>query len=133
MGDHLRNDIIEQSTKLFAKHGFEHERQEGDEFNDAGDIYVETRWKDRAPYDEEKEEGIVAARIKITIRARPTEIVVNFTSHERMFSVVYTMEHEVMVGFDREWVKRPFCPKLEEYTNRIYDEFKSQLRFAKGE
>ncbi|MCP4726499.1 MAG: hypothetical protein GY863_15750 [bacterium] len=133
MGDHLRGDIVDQSTKLFAKHGFELERQEGADINDAGDIYVETRWKDRLPFDEEKSEGIVAVRTKIVIRARRTQKVLNFTTNQVMFRVTYVMEHEFMVGLDREWVKRPFCPKQEEYCHRIYDEYRSQLRFTKGE
>ncbi|MFC1492487.1 hypothetical protein ACFL6O_00890 [candidate division KSB1 bacterium] len=133
MGDHLRNDIIEQCNNLATKHGFDIERLEGAEATDGGDIYIETRWKDRVPFEEEKAEGIVAARTKIILRARPTQKALNFTSGQRMYRVTYVMEHEFMVGLDREWIKRPFCPKLEDYCRRIYDEYKSQLRFAKGE
>ncbi len=133
MGDHLRDDIIDQSTKLFFKHGFEVERQEGVEGETSGDVFIETKWKDRLPFDEEKADGIVAARTKIIIRARITQKALNFTSNQRMFKVSYTMENEFMVGLDREWVRRPLCSRLDAYCRRVYDEYKSQLRFAKGD
>ncbi|MFC1564427.1 hypothetical protein ACFL6G_05785 [candidate division KSB1 bacterium] len=128
IGDYRRGDISFQTRKLLEKYGFEFERFEA---GSAGDIYIETRWKTRTPYDEEAANGVISARTKIIIRGRDTGRSLNFTSNETMYKAVFETENDVMLTGQREWSKQSYCEELTKYLKKLYEELESELRFTR--
>ncbi|MFC1492486.1 hypothetical protein ACFL6O_00885 [candidate division KSB1 bacterium] len=128
IGDYRRMDIMDKSKNLLGKYGFEIEREED---GTAGDIYIETRWKVRTPFDIEKTDNVMSARTKIIIRARGTQRSVNMVEGERLFKAEFDTENEVMIQGQNEWVKQPYSEELTAYLKKLHEELAGELRFTR--
>jgi len=131
IGDFRKAGIRLKSRNLIMKYGFEIEREEGVEEDDIGDIYLSTRWKTRMPYEDEKANNIISARMKVTIRGRASQRVLNMTSGERLFKVEFDTEGEVMIRGQDEWVKQSYSVELTAYFQKFYEELAAELRFTR--
>ncbi|MCP4726498.1 MAG: hypothetical protein GY863_15745 [bacterium] len=131
LGDFRKAGIRLKSRNLIVKNGFEIEREEGVEDDDIGDIYINTRWKTRTPFEDEKANNIISARTRITIRGRSSQRSLNMTSGERLFKVEFDTEGEVMIQGQNEWVKQPYSVELTAYLQKLCDELTVELRFTR--
>ncbi len=128
MGDYLPRNINEQTDKVLKKHQYLIERQE----DNGGDMYFETRWKERSPYEDEATEGVVGGRSRVIVTARPTQKVLNYTTGQRMFKTSIVIENQVKLKDSAHWEPFACSPKVMAQFKRISDDLKSELRFGAG-
>ncbi len=131
IGDYRKMHIRAKSRNLLGKYGFEIEREEGTEDDDQGDIYIESKWKERVPFESEKADNIISARTKIIIRARSTNRSLNMTSGERIYKAEFSSEDMVLIRGQEDWTKQTMSPELMEYLEKLYDELAAELRFTR--
>ncbi|RMD86461.1 MAG: hypothetical protein D6813_14900 [Calditrichaeota bacterium] len=114
------DDIQKIYTKVFTKYLYQLEREE--EFGSR--LYVETQWKDRKPFEDEKAAGVVAVRSRIILQTRPRiKSGVSYNLHQ----VQFIAENLVKYHLDENWHPAPLTKMCRDYFKKIANDFKLDL------
>lgn len=113
------NDLAEASSRVFDLHQFEIEREE-----EAPNIYKETRWRARTPFDDEQALGVTAAQVRAIMRARPRSTTSALGS---VYTVDLTVEQRVQTLTSDEWVSITVTPAARAYAERIAADLRREL------
>ena len=108
---------------LASKFQYEIERTE----QATPELYLETSWKNRYPFEDEIARGIVKARSRIILRARPHYIGPTDAA-DLLFNLDFHAENEVLFEGKDEWERVPMSKMLMQYFGRIVDDLKSEVQ-----
>jgi hypothetical protein len=114
-------DFQEKSQRLLNKYQYQIERY--DEFGPR--LYLETQWKDRRPFDDEQNSGIVEARSKIILEAKPHTRSAGTT---RLNKVQLIGENLVIFAKTQAWVSVPLTPMCKAYFKQFADDLRTEFR-----
>jgi hypothetical protein len=116
-------DLNDATTQAFNKFQFQVLRYE-----ESGDrIYVETQWKHRTPFEDEQQAGIVEARTRIIMEARPR---IRSGGGTKLHTIQLIGENSVVFAVANTWVNAPLSSMCKDYLKRIADDLKT--RFSAG-
>jgi hypothetical protein len=115
-------DTMDKTRRLLSRFQYQLIREE----RTADEFYFETGWKDRQPFADEREVGIVAARTRIIIRARPRGRV--GTGLAKLNRIRFFAENEVLFGGTGEWMRAPMSGMLTAYLKELVNDFKTEFR-----
>lgn len=122
LGTATSYDFKEKTQRLLMRYQYELVR-----FEETSDqIYYETEWKNRTPFDDELELGIVEGRTRFTINAHPRgRIGVGGADLNvvRLFG-----ENMVRYEGSDEWLRVPMSKMLRAYFNKFAEELKLEFR-----
>jgi len=110
-------DVRDKTQRLIYKHHYVVFRAE--ESQDM--IYFETEWKDRAPFQDEEEGGILEARTRFILEARP-RIRAEVAGSSDLNNVRLIFENLVLRESSPEWIYLPMTAMCKSYVRRIADD-----------
>ena len=116
-----RVDFLNKTRMVLVnRHQFMFFRNEDSE----GQQYIETDWRNRTPFDDEFESGIVQARSKIILTAYPREL----TNPSGLWVTNMEGINEVILEGGNEWVALPLSDMAKRYFDRIADDLNLEFR-----
>ena len=86
----------------------------------ARDVYIETDWKERNVFEDEKEKDIVSARTRLIFRARPR--------HAGQYTIHMFADNEVIIKGMGSWQLGSFSPMLQASLNDISKELRIEYK-----
>lgn len=118
VGTGSAQDLVSISTRVVRQHRFEIYKEEG-----APRIYIETRWLDRHPFDDEQALGVTQAQTRLMLRG---------TSHGStplgaLYRLDLTVENRVQLGAPDEWTESMATADYRKYADRITEDLKREL------
>jgi hypothetical protein len=119
----------DRAVKIIRQHQFELERE-----TDPPVLYLETRWRNRVPFDDEQALGIGDAQVRLIVRGN----VRNTTSMQGdLYSVSMVVENRVQLRSSVDWSDGTATTQYREWAQRITDDLKRELdvgvrRFGTG-
>jgi hypothetical protein len=111
-------DIQEKVMRVLSLHQFVIEREQA-----APNIYIETRWRNRRPFDDEQNLGITAAQTRAIVRTTPR----SGTAQGQLFNVSLRIETRVQLPGGGDWTSAIATPQYQEYVNAIYEDMRREL------
>lgn len=114
-------DFKDKTERILNKYQFQIERYE--EYGDR--LYIETKWKDRIPFEDEKKDGIIAARSRLIVKARPrtrTGITV------KLNQIQFIGENLVLFANRESWRPAPLTKMCKAYFKQCADDLKTEFR-----
>jgi hypothetical protein len=112
-------EAYDKSMKVIRQHQFVIERE-----TIPPNLYIETRWRDRAPFPDEQALGIRAAQNRIIVRGtlRSTN------NLGELFSVNMTIDNRVQLAGGVDWTEAAATPQYRQYALKITDDLKRELQ-----
>lgn len=110
-------EVWEGAHRVLTMHQFEIEQETG-----PPQIYIGTRWRDRAPFSDEMERGIDEAQVRAQIRATARS-----DTGLELYTVNLKVEHRVRNAHTDEWILMTASPKAEAYSDRIASDLRRIL------
>jgi hypothetical protein len=114
-------DIQERVTKVLNQHQFLVEREQ-----EPPNLYVETRWRNRQPFDDEQALGISSAQIRLIVRTSAR----SSTPQGQLFNVHLGIETRVRLQGGEDWTSAVATPQYVEYTNLIFEDLRRELEIG---
>ena len=115
LGIATRTNIDTYTRRILQRHQYVIQR-EALETN----MYYETQWRPRTPFDDERELGATSAETRILIRARPR------SREAETYTASMTFENRLQLQ-NGEWVTLAATDEFREYAQRISDELVGEL------
>ncbi|TVP48455.1 MAG: hypothetical protein EA350_03320 [Gemmatimonadales bacterium] len=112
-------DLNEHGNRFMALHSFELERDEG-----PPSIVMESRWRERNLFPDERLLGIEVAEIRATIRARPRS---GTSGMGEVYSVDLIVEQRVRVPGESEWNTEISTAQAEELATTMAEDLRRNL------
>lgn len=107
-----------QVPRILALHQFEIER-----VAEAPNYYVETRWLDRRPFNDELVAGVEAAQVRAIVTARPRSTTVD----ANFYTVDMKVEQRVRGMASNEWVMTEPTEMAAEFAREIIGDMRQAL------
>lgn len=121
LGTATAYDFRDKTGRLLARYQFSVYR-----FEETTDlIYLETEWKNRYPFDDEIDQGIVEARTRLIIQARPR---IQTPTGSDLNTVKLVAENLVRFQNSAQWQRVPMSKQLRAYLKRFVDELQTEFR-----
>lgn len=121
LGTGSPTDIIQRTDKVFSKYQFElHQRGE------LPNLYIETKWRNRAPFEDEEALGIVAAQTRAIVRGQRR---IGGTNSE-IYAAVLTVENRVQRERDGAWYDNVATKQYLAFANQITADLKYELEIG---
>jgi hypothetical protein len=111
-------EAMEKANRVLSLHQFEVEREDG-----PPTIYIESRWRDRNPFNDEQGLGIEAAQVRAIVRARPR----SGTGMGELYTVDLTVEQRIRPMGATEWTHGTITTEARQYAARIAEDLKRLL------
>ena len=115
IGTSTPNDLETVVRRVLQKHQYVLQRQEAET-----NLYYETQWRARTPFDDERELGATSAESRIIVRARPR------SREAQTYTASFTIENRLQMQTG-EWVTLPPTAEFREYAAEIGDEMAREL------
>ncbi|MCI0693395.1 hypothetical protein L0337_15495 [candidate division KSB1 bacterium] len=116
-------DVNEKTRRLIDKHQYVVFRYEQSQDM----IYFETEWKERAPFQDEQDSGILQARTRFILEARP-RIRVEVAGSSDLNNVRLIFENMVLFESSPDWQYVPMTAMCKSYVRRIADDLNTDFR-----
>lgn len=113
-------DIQQKLGDIIRRYGYEVIRWVG-----PPEIYIESAWRDRFPFDDEREIGIDFARNRLILRARR---VPQRTPNAVLYRVNISLENQTKSGPNGEWQTQVRTPSFLQYAAKFADELEQTVR-----
>ncbi len=114
-------DFRNKSTEILqGRYHYTYERIRDNE----GEYYIETFWQQRAPFDDEAEQGVEDVRTKIILTAFPVE----FTDPSGLWMSRIECLNEVRLRGSNVWTRIPLTPSARRYFARIADDLRVEFQ-----
>jgi hypothetical protein len=114
-------DVMDKTVKVIRQHQFEVFRTEN-----PPNLYLETHWRSRAPFDDEQMQGVTAAQTRVIMRAAPR----GTSTLAEFYSVDLTIENKVQRGGSETWDATLATPQYIAYANRITQDLRDELNIG---
>lgn len=111
-------DVLERSMKVLRQHQFEIQQQ-----MDAPNIYIETKWRARVPFDDEVVIGVRLAQTRAIVRAKPR----GTGGMGETYAVDVTIENRVQRTEGSDWLTDVATPLYRKYADQITSDFRNEL------
>ena len=111
-------DAYERTMRVIRLHQFQIERE-----IQPPNLYIETRWRERAPFEDERGLGISQAQVRVIVRGTSRSA----TSKGELFSVNVAIENRVQLPFSTDWTEETASGQYRKYAQRIVDDLKREL------
>ena len=118
LGTATETDIVSTVPRILDRNNFVVYRQEVT----MDGVYIETEWKERDLFDDERSEGIVEARSRIFINARPRTA--QATSLQR---VSMEIENHVLFEDSEDWDRSIITDQTNEYFREVERSIRTEL------
>jgi hypothetical protein len=112
-------EAVAKSHQVLSLHQFEIEREE-----ELPSLYIETRWRNRTPFEDESALGVEAAQVRALVRGRsrsPT------SSMGELYTVDMTIEQRVRVRGTAEWAHVTATDSARAFAARIVEDLRREL------
>jgi hypothetical protein len=112
-------EAMDKTVQVLHLHQFELERHEG-----SPTIYIETRWRERTPFEDEQLLGISSAQIRAIMRGRPR----SGTGMGGLYTIDLTIEQRVRTDRNSEvWTNMVMTDQGRAYAARIAEDLRREL------
>lgn len=115
-------DLTEKTMLVVRQNQFLIEREEYD-----GIFYVETRWRDRQPFADERALGLDAAQSRLIVRGQPRAAT---TPDGQFYSVTVIVENRVSARDGEGWRTNVSTRQFREYAQRITEDLRRELEIG---
>jgi hypothetical protein len=112
-------EAVTKSHQVLALHQFEIEREEQPPV-----LYIETRWRNRTPFQDEFALGIEAAQVRALVRGRsrsPT------SGMGELYTMDMTIEQRVRVQGTQDWAHVTVTDSARAFAARIVEDLRREL------
>lgn len=86
------------------------------------DMVIQTRWKDRTPFDDEQALGIRVAQNRLFVTARPRGV----SGATQTFAIDVAIENRVQAVGSDAWTEASASPDYEQWVNQILEDFRRE-------
>ncbi len=114
-------DLAEKASRVIQLNQFEVEREEYD-----GIFYIETRWRDRAPFDDEQANGVEAAQSRMIVRGSPRAP----DPDGQLYNVTVIVQNRVSVVGESGWRRDLTTSRFNEYARQITEDLRDELEIG---
>jgi hypothetical protein len=114
-------DVMTRSQKVIRQHQFE-VRQLAEPPN----IYIETEWRNRSPFEDEVGLGVMTAQTRLIVRARQRAT----TPLGPVFGVNVAFENRVRMMGSEDWTEASATDQYRRWTDTITEEFRRELNIG---
>jgi hypothetical protein len=118
IGSASRADAVERVNKVLHEYHYEVEHQ-GLEPN----LIIETRWRQRTPFADEKELGVTTAENRITVTGRPRQT----SDLGALYQLDMTIDNRVRLLGSGEWVETSATPMYRAYADSLTKAMQREL------
>jgi hypothetical protein len=119
VGTAPRADANAKSRAILQRHQYVVQREEGTSGRETN-MYLETQWRPRVPFDDERALGAEAAETRLIVRARPR------VRDGDVYTVAMTVENRLRMA-DGSWVSPPATSEFTAYARNIADDLRREL------
>jgi len=114
-------DFRDKTERFLSKYQYQIQRYE--EFGDR--LYIETIWKDRIPFEDEQELGIVEARSRFILQAVPR---VRTGAGTKLNRVQFTGQNQLRFQGSDVWAAGPLTKMSRAYFSKCADDLRTEFR-----
>jgi hypothetical protein len=107
---------------IFSRYQFETYRAE----ESADQIYFESRWKERYPFQDELTAGAIKARTRIFVTSRPRYR--DKSGYGKVQKVFFTAENQVVLQGTEVWQEFPLTDMFLDYIKRIAGDLELEMK-----
>lgn len=111
-------DLVTNSARVIRQQQFEVYRQQTEP-----PIYIETRWRDRRPFDDEQMLGATRAQTRLILRGNQY----GSTPLGPLYRLQLAIENRLQLGTIDEWSDRHLTREYREWADRLTEEFRREL------
>ena len=119
VGVGTESDIRQKVTAVLLRYQFEVFQQ-----TEPPNLQWVTRWRPRAPYADEQEQGVSNAEMRVVVSARPRGAA---SSLGQLYTVDLMVENRLQRLGSEDWIQTIVTPTAEAYAKEIAEEFRRQL------
>jgi hypothetical protein len=121
VGTGSATDLIAISTRVVRQNNFEIYKEDG-----APRIYIETRWKDRYPFDDEQMLGATKAQTRLILRGTAH----GSTPLGPLYRLDLSVENRLQLGVSDQWTANHATPEYRKYADKLTDDLRRELEVA---
>jgi len=121
VGTGSATDLIAVSTRVVRQNNFEIYKEDG-----APRIYIETRWKDRYPFDDEQALGATRAQTRLILRGTAH----GTTPLGPLFKLDVSIENRLQLAVPDRWTENHATPEYRKYADRVTEDLRRELEIA---
>ena len=114
-------DVNQKTNRILQKYQYRVVRSQEDEYQ----MYFETDWRYRTPFEDELETGVVDARTRLTVTGKPRSR--TGVAGADLYVVRVMAENEARYEGSQQWMRVPMSNMLVEYLDKISDDLKLEL------
>ena len=119
--------VNEKTLRILNRYSYETVRREESQQL----VYYQTSWKYRNPFDDELEKGVIEARTRLTVKARPRRTA-TMAGASNMYAVQVVAENMVQMADTGEWTRMPNSEAYKAYIRDIAKTLENELRMSIG-
>jgi hypothetical protein len=123
VGTGSASDVVDRSLKVLRLHQFQIEQQEA-----PPNIYIQTRWRDRAPDDAEQMRGVTATQARVIVRANQRSS--THPTGGAVYSVNVSVEGREQLQGSTSWQDATSSEQFAKWAERIVNDFKTELEIG---
>lgn len=112
-------ETVEKARLVLGLHQFEIRQEEP-----APNIYIETRWRERTPFEDEQAMGLTRAQVRAIVRARPRS---GTSQMGEVYTVDMVVEQRVSSALNSNWTFGTMTPSARQYATRLADDLRQRL------
>lgn len=126
LGHCLRNEFLEIVNKIvFVRNQY----VDGGNMRDmSSQIEINTEWRPRSPFADEKALGIVAVESRIIVGAKSTGTTRSLTTGEMDYSAYFQAENRVQYAGSADWQQGPITREAKIYFGDIAEDMAQEFR-----
>lgn len=124
-GEAPLQDVYTKSPRILDRYLYEIIREEESSLF----IYFETRWQHRPPFEDEKKQGAVDARTRLTVEARLRRAAAT-AGASNLYTVKIVAENMVLPKESTEWGRIPNTDEYKAYVGQIAKDLENEFRLS---
>ena len=117
--------VNEKTLRILNRYNYETVRREDSQQL----VFYQTSWKYRNPFDDELEKGVIDARTRLTVKARPRRTAA-MAGASNMYAVQVVAENMVQMADTGEWTRMPNSEAYKAYIRDIAKALENELRMS---
>ncbi|MCH8327029.1 MAG: hypothetical protein IID15_00710, partial [Candidatus Marinimicrobia bacterium] len=119
--------VAEKTLRILDRYHYGTVRQESSQQL----VYYQTAWRYRLPFDDELEKGVIEARTRLTIRARPRRAAA-MAGASNTYAVKMLAENMVQMADTGKWTRMPNSKAYKAYIREIAKTLENELKMSLG-
>jgi hypothetical protein len=119
VGVATERDVYDKVRKVLTRYHYAIETSSG-----PPNIWIETQWRERPPFADERERRIEWAQTRVIVRANPRA---QTSRHGLTFSVHLLVENRVRRSADGNWEQIPATREFTDHASRLAQELRTEF------